>query len=1156
LVIRENGPVPGVDYQVGDYIRERVSLGLGSTAVSNSERYRVRSIVVDVDDDGSIGTASLTLNDKFLEEEIKLARKVSGITGGANGTGGLPSTTPDVIITTPVAPATPLLSTLAYMESSGTIRSIIVADWVAPTLNTDGSPFTDLQGYEVGYKDASTSLWRTLQVTDDVVTLSNLDPLTFYEVRVKAIGKVNRSVWSSPLATILTETDTVPPSIPSKPTTTVKLGVATITWDGLTSAGNNMLDTNPDFLQVNLHRSTVNNFTPSSSTYLESLPASGYVIDSKMDYDIGYYYRFVAVDRTGNVSDPSPQSDPTIATRLVSGDLSVGVAGSKITVGATAPASPTLNDQWIDTANGNVIKIWDGDSWEPYRDTGIDLAIKGYVTEYSVNSSETVAPTTGWSTATPTRTPGTFIWFRTTVTYGDNTTSTTNPALLTGNTGAAGTPAASIDLTATTQVLTVPATGGATTPTTSVVTGTTVNTTITAWTYSVNGAAFSTTVPTGVSRTGNVVTITGSTMTAKTIAVKMADAAGLSDTLTVAKVADGAAGATGTAYTVLLTNEAHTFAGSISAALAGSAATSVIAYKGSTLFAATIGTITGQVTGLTTAITNNGTTNATVTITVTTSLVTQSGTLTIPVTVDGQTFTKRFSWSVSYKGTTGDPGSTGISVTSVTPYFQTTTSGAAAPALPTLSPPGGSWTTTEPSYTANTDLWRTERIIYSNATFAYTAVTKVSAFTAASIAMTTANGKNKVIWSTSAASGTTGYVAGDTWFRTDGSGVVIAQWEFTTSWQSRTLGNLVIAAIDAGKITTGSLDANRITALSITATHIAAGAIIADKIAANAVTADKIAANAVTADKINAGAVTAVKISAEAITAEKIAAGAITATKLSADAIDGKTITGATLQTSSSGTRVVVNGSLNLIEFYRTGATGLMGTIGAGTDDGTEIWSDVFDTGEVYLSQPVWRQSRISVSGKNGLIMQNRQYYGSDILRRAAFIEMKNTQDIKISSGSGAFLELLYDSDPSLGFDTRLYGSKLYLESSLGTFPSSSGIHLNGRVYAYGISGNTTTSAANVWINSTTSLMLRSTSLRKYKLQRQQMRNAEAIYDLRPITWIDKREHDEGTITGRNMASKVSQHSTRRASSKALRTTALPPLSFPPCKTYASESSH
>ena len=102
------------------------------------------------------------------------------------------------------------------------------------------------------------------------------------------------------------------------------------------------------------------------------------------------------------------------------------------------------------------------------------------------------------------------------------------------------------------------------------------------------------------------------------------------------------------AYTVILSNESHTFPATSSAATASSVDVDVIAYKGATLVTPTIGTITGQVTGLTTSI--NGTT---ITVSASTSLTTQSGVLNIPVTVDGKSFTKKFSWSLAKAGTNG-----------------------------------------------------------------------------------------------------------------------------------------------------------------------------------------------------------------------------------------------------------------------------------------------------------------------------------------------------------------------------------------------------------------------------------------------------------------------------------------------------------------------
>ena len=86
-------------------------------------------------------------------------------------------------------------------------------------------------------------------------------------------------------------------------------------------------------------------------------------------------------------------------------------------------------------------------------------------------------------------------------------------------------------------------------------------------------------------------------------------------------------------------------------------------------------------------------------------------------------------------------------------------------------------------------------------------------------AQNTANGKNKVIYSTSDASGAN--VAGDTWYKLSGS-VIVAQWQGAggTTWNSRKIDGLTIANIDAGTITVGVLSAARIAAGSIDATKL------------------------------------------------------------------------------------------------------------------------------------------------------------------------------------------------------------------------------------------------------------------------------------------------------------------------------------------------
>ena len=105
------------------------------------------------------------------------------------------------------------------------------------------------------------------------------------------------------------------------------------------------------------------------------------------------------------------------------------------------------------------------------------------------------------------------------------------------------------------------------------------------------------------------------------------------------------------AYSVILTNEAHIFPcesdGNISAVI--STTTEVEAYKGTTQLTPTIGTLP-TVSGLT--LTKKDTT-ITIQANTGTSLA-SSGSLSIPITVDGINFFKTFSWSKSFKGDKGD----------------------------------------------------------------------------------------------------------------------------------------------------------------------------------------------------------------------------------------------------------------------------------------------------------------------------------------------------------------------------------------------------------------------------------------------------------------------------------------------------------------------
>ena len=150
---------------------------------------------------------------------------------------------------------------------------------------------------------------------------------------------------------------------------------------------------------------------------------------------------------------------------------------------------------------------------------------------------------------------------------------------------------------------------------------------------------------------------------------------------------NGSNGANGAdAYTVILSNENHTFPcesnGNIPTAI--NATTNIIAYKGATSVTPTIGNLP-SVNGLT--LSKSGTT---VTIQANTgTALASSGSLTIPVTVDGKNFNKVFSWSKAFKGANGASGSNAKSadIVSTSQVFKSTDGGVTfTPDTITLTP--------------------------------------------------------------------------------------------------------------------------------------------------------------------------------------------------------------------------------------------------------------------------------------------------------------------------------------------------------------------------------------------------------------------------------------------------------------------------------------
>lgn len=157
-------------------------------------------------------------------------------------------------------------------------------------------------------------------------------------------------------------------------------------------------------------------------------------------------------------------------------------------------------------------------------------------------------------------------------------------------------------------------------------------------------------------------------------------------------------------YSVVLTNDSYTFLGTTSAVNGTQTTTTqVMALCGSEQVPCTIGTITCP-TGIS-AVSDGKTPMPTITITATSAL-TKSGTITIPIVVDGDiTINKTFSYSIAFKGQTGQNG-TSVTVSSTSVTYQVGTSG--------TTPPTGTWSPTVPNVENGQYLWTKTVVNYSD----------------------------------------------------------------------------------------------------------------------------------------------------------------------------------------------------------------------------------------------------------------------------------------------------------------------------------------------------------------------------------------------------------------------------------------------------------
>ena len=158
------------------------------------------------------------------------------------------------------------------------------------------------------------------------------------------------------------------------------------------------------------------------------------------------------------------------------------------------------------------------------------------------------------------------------------------------------------------------------------------------------------------------------------------------------------------AYSVMLTSEAYTFIGGPNGAAAGqSCSTEAVAYCGSNQ-CANVEAIAENITcptGITAKVENSGTSKVKITFT-TNAVISTACEASIPVTVDGITINKKFSFAVAKAGQNG----TSVTVKSTSVTYQASSSGTETPT--------GTWQSTIPAVSNGQFLWTKTVVTYSD----------------------------------------------------------------------------------------------------------------------------------------------------------------------------------------------------------------------------------------------------------------------------------------------------------------------------------------------------------------------------------------------------------------------------------------------------------
>ncbi|MEV1003395.1 hypothetical protein [Nonomuraea sp. NPDC050202] len=332
--------LPLAHYRPGDRV-----LAPGETGAM--EPLRVRQITLSAESDGAIG-GNVTLNDRFIEREIRLARQAAGILAGgvsSGGTGGEPAPEqPGGRVA--AAPAGLIVTPSAYVDEYGFARGQITATWSPVTADVSGVAI-DPDRYELYARvNEAGQVWRLIATSDDTTaTYSPLVVTATYGFKVRAVAQGTPGEFSAVFVALIPD-DVTPPPVPSTPVLSTRLGVIEAAWDGLAETGAAMP---ADFELVRVHMAADDE---GPWTVVDHLRAAGAALVTDQPYNEPRWFRLTAVDRRGNESAPSAVAQIAAAPLVDTDVIGEVISGANIVDGTLVASDKVV----ANTITGGLIQ--------------------------------------------------------------------------------------------------------------------------------------------------------------------------------------------------------------------------------------------------------------------------------------------------------------------------------------------------------------------------------------------------------------------------------------------------------------------------------------------------------------------------------------------------------------------------------------------------------------------------------------------------------------------------------------------------------------------------------------------------------------------------------------------------------------------------------